>query len=1330
MSDETSRRKEDSDVSAEETIRVHGGLPLVQPTVDPRSSDVTMRVNPSDVGTRTVPAAPSDGGTRTIVARPSASFAAPALPSVFRYQVVDVLGRGGMGRVELAIDPNLGREVAIKTILAPNDAGLRGRFLEEARVAGQLEHPNIIPIHELGHDDHRGPYLVMKRIRGRSLKDVLAAIPGSPSPDRALADLLHSFIKVCEAIAYAHARGVIHRDLKPDNIMIGEFGEVVVMDWGLAKVLGSGEVSKSAPTVSDHGEGDSTTRTVAGDVLGTPLYMPPEQARGEVGTLDARADVYSLGATLYEILTLNSAFDATGVNELLVAVAAGRVLPPSKRHQAPWPLPRELEAVALKAMARDREARYPTATALKEDLEAWFAGRRLSAVEYTPWEALAKFARRHRTLLATGAVAFAVLVVVTVLFVIGLRASRDAAEDARARAEREEANARVQEANAREQERLARRRVAEGLVAQGDAFLMAGQTLDARLRYEESIAEFAAIGEESTAPSWGIAKALRASPPPILAVRGWNGPLSYVDISSDGRRFVTGGPKDPPTLCETATGRRVRVFDGGAATAVFARFAAGGKTLVTGHTDGTVHGFETETGAEGLVLKAQDSSLSFLVMRRDGAAFLTGADAFGSPVRAWDLSGKLLREVFAGSTRPLSADWSPDGTAFLVGYQDFVLRHWGPSGTDPVKELRGHGGYVWSVAWCPDGRHAFSGSGAGDVRLWDVETGETVLQARRHAQIIPGVFVAPDGLRAVSAGWDRTLLVWDLRMGRVIRTLRGHTDHIQRVVLTSDGKKAITVGDDRAALVWNVTENWEDGEIAVLGRTLERAAVSPDGKLLLACPQLPPVVSLVDLASRREIHRLTGHQAAVYDLAFFPDGRRAASASADGTVRVWDLAAGREALRLAGHKGMAMRVAVSEDGKRLATGDQFGGIFVWDAETGRLITTVQTRPNGGPGVCWVGALGLLPDGKRLVAGSTEERLRLWDIETGTTLRVLEEGKSIYFTGALSPDGRRFVVGGWLPEARLFDLDEEGPPRLLEGHRSSIQSIAWSPDGREVLTTSTDATARLWDATSGRETQTFQTYPGATEPITCGAFGPTPRQIFLVGPSGTVIELNGDLPARMRGFAPRVEAAISRLASEPGSAEALATLAEWYAFRGVWDWAAELFERARLAGASIDGRLLLTAYWRLDRAEDARRELARLREARELSPFDASLLLAGIARAEAHPKEIAATFVDPVPIGPGRREGRLSAESPRWEGRAIESFRLRGLEGERVTVRVRAEGFEPLVLIATPHQGVQWSVPGQQGDQVFTLHEAGDYLFGCTSLKPGCEGAFELELVVE
>ena len=307
------------------------------------------------------------------------------------------LGRGGIGRVLVAQDRHLGRDVAIKELLpaaytagANDSSGDIKRFLREARITGQLEHPSIVPVYELGQRDDGSIYYAMRLVRGRTLRQ---AIDEAENFQDRMA-LLRHFVDVANAIAYAHSNGVIHRDVKPENIMLGEFGETVVLDWGLAKVRDQSDPMGTTLKREIRGlKGTNTPATVVGDVVGTPAYMSPEQANGHTDRVNERSDVWSLGAVLYEILTGKAPFRATNVEILLFQIIREDIQ--SVRAVVPE-APADLAAIAEKALRKPPEERYVNARALVEDVIAFQNGRQVDAYDYSAWDLIKKFARENR----------------------------------------------------------------------------------------------------------------------------------------------------------------------------------------------------------------------------------------------------------------------------------------------------------------------------------------------------------------------------------------------------------------------------------------------------------------------------------------------------------------------------------------------------------------------------------------------------------------------------------------------------------------------------------------------------------------------------------------------------------------------------------------------------------------------------------------------------------------------------------------------------------------------------------------------------------------------
>jgi serine/threonine-protein kinase len=363
--------------------------------------------------------------------------------SGLRFRILRPLARGGLGEVYVARDEELRREVALKAIqdLFAGDADSRYRFQLEAEITGRLEHPGIIPVYGLGQDEQGRPFYAMRLIRGESLRDAIEQFykeeeeqPGRDPRQRTLAwrALLRRFVDVCNAVAYAHSRGVLHRDLKPANVMLGPYGETLVVDWGLAKAAGR---PGGVPAIEDGTlrpeSASASDSTLPGARLGTPSFMSPEQAAGEIDRLGPASDVYSLGATLYAILTGRSPFEDEDVFTTLQRVQRGDFLPPRLVNRR---VPPALDAICRKAMALRIEDRYASPRALADDIERWLADEAVSAYREPPALRLARWGRRHRALVAAAVVlvatAAAALGVSTLL--IGREAQRREVERVRA----------------------------------------------------------------------------------------------------------------------------------------------------------------------------------------------------------------------------------------------------------------------------------------------------------------------------------------------------------------------------------------------------------------------------------------------------------------------------------------------------------------------------------------------------------------------------------------------------------------------------------------------------------------------------------------------------------------------------------------------------------------------------------------------------------------------------------------------------------------------------------------------------------------------------------
>jgi formylglycine-generating enzyme required for sulfatase activity/tRNA A-37 threonylcarbamoyl transferase component Bud32 len=372
---------------------------------------------PADTGT-----GPSGAGTSTDAPGPSRAAAGPRR----HFTPLRPHAQGGLGTVSLAFDETLRRQVALKEIRPElrDNAHLRRRFLAEAEITGQLEHPGVVPIYALEHDAEGQPYYAMRFIQGKTLAEAIQAYHAQPTP-LAFHALLKRFLDVCQTMAYTHSRGVIHRDLKPTNVMLGDYGETLVVDWGLAKRLRGGaetqprQGEEATAPAADTGAG-SADLTEAGQVLGTPAYMSPEQADGRAEGIGPATDIYALGAILYELLTGQPPYRGAGLGAILSQVRQGPPPPPGQVRRG---VPRALEAVCLKAMARAPAGRYASAAEVAREVERWLADEPVAAYREPLPVRLARWGRRHRTLVM--AVGLVLLTVVGAAIIGGLVVGRE-----------------------------------------------------------------------------------------------------------------------------------------------------------------------------------------------------------------------------------------------------------------------------------------------------------------------------------------------------------------------------------------------------------------------------------------------------------------------------------------------------------------------------------------------------------------------------------------------------------------------------------------------------------------------------------------------------------------------------------------------------------------------------------------------------------------------------------------------------------------------------------------------------------------------------------------
>jgi WD40 repeat protein len=1060
------------------------------------------------------------------------------------YEIEGELARGGMGVVFRARQRSLNRPVALKMILAGQlaDAAAIRRFHIEAEAAANLDHPGIVPIYEVG--EHEGQhYFSMGYVEGQSLAGRLAQ---GPLPCREAARLI---VGVCEAVDYAHRRGVIHRDLKPANILLDQRGSPRVTDFGLARMV----------------QGDSGL-TGSGQIMGTPSYMPPEQASGRRGEVGPAADVYALGATLYALVIGRPPFQAATATDTVIQVLSDEPVPPRRLNAA---VDRDVETICLKCLQKEPGKRYPTAAALREDLRRYLAGEPIQARPVGPAERAWRWCRRNPALagLAAG-IALALVLGTAVASYFAVRATRgeraaiNNANEARdnlalANQEKARANLEAERASQAAQKALdeARRADAEARRVReekwlSDHRLYAAEISLAQEAWRDGKINLVRQHLDSQAPGrpgnqdlrgfeWYyldrlLARDLRTLRPHPGAAPG--SPYGVVDVaySPDGRTLASAGTDRLVRLWDLAAGTELGVLRGHRDAVRRVAYSPDGRTVASASHDGTIKLWDAATDAELRTWRGHEGRVDGLAFSPDGRTLATSGDDFTA--RLWDTATGKERHVLRapGERWVYGVAFSPDGRTLATAGWDRTVKLWDAGTGRAIRAFpAGRTLRVLAVACSPDGRTL--ASAAEEIKLWDAATGREI---RSLPEPTTAIAFGPDGRTLASAHELRgALTVWDVATGRKVRTVHGHTRGIPGLAYSPDGRTVATASRDDTIKLWDDGASQESRPLRGRWGRVHAVAYSPDGRTL-ACAGYDGTVKLWDTTAGQEIRTLFGHLDRVYAVAYSPDGSTVASAGVDRTIRLWDAATGRETRTLLGHVDGVLCVAFRPDGRTLASAGADGLVKLWDMATGREVRTLSghadARFNGWPKrtrsspdyrgsklrnlmsskqenvpAGSVNAVAYSPDGHILASAGVDGTVRLWDGSVGREIRTLtaHQTPETFESGALSvafaSDGRTLATGGNGDHlVKIWDAATGAELRALSGHEGGIWGLSFSPDGRRLASAGTDGAVKLWEiAATGREVLTLRGESGETAMGV--AFSPDGHALASAGMNVTV-----------------------------------------------------------------------------------------------------------------------------------------------------------------------------------------------------------------------------------
>jgi WD40 repeat protein/predicted Ser/Thr protein kinase len=1109
------------------------------------------------------------GGGRPSVRLPSIEAAAATQTRLGKYAIQGELGRGGMGVVYDALDTQLNRKVALKLMLAnpnmdPKDRQLEvDRFIQEAQLSAKLKHPNIVTVYEAGLLDGR-QYLAMELIEGSSFSDWRRGAP--------LRDQIAVVRDVALAVHHAHEQGILHRDLKPRNILVGPGNRPCVTDFGLAKSLGKNV---------------NLSLTGSGAVVGTPAYMSPEQAQG-AERVDWRTDIYSLGVILYEVMTGRTPFTGESPIEILMKVVKDPVPPPLEIAEANGAtgLDKAIENICLKALARKDKDRYVTAQAFADDLTKWLAGEQVKVVLPRVRRPLPNLKLVAGVLLILGGAGAGVAWYLGRPVPVSVRADLEAGARALAEGRIDDALFAFQKAQEKEPENAAAKKGIQDVQAARKAArekqeAETRRTLEQTLKKLEQALQDVVIktNQQEAAPSetqkaileqerkkaLEFARGLQEEADRVKKLLGIKAPeVKPADSSAsesewekakillpmmDPLRHAVRGAwalQNQMLLSDRSARARIEVpmkppeeYD---LRLVFSRKGGSGAVMVVlvglGRTFGLEVGDE-EQGSGGLTKLASDkegarvapstldNDRNYTVevqVRRDGVqAFLDGKPLCSLKTDYSDIA--------------LPADWKLANVGILG-----LGSHGSPTLFQRLDLLEITGTHRRPTPPPPPLLTStpipFGSVKSGLIGEYSFGTWGGLRACRRIDPEISFEWKEDPawegGTRdAFSARWTGYLHV--PRAGEYGFTIRTD-DHVRleidgfqvlalqptrggapplSLVQLEEGFHRFLLDYSHEAYLAGVRLLWSEGGESSPVPVPPKAFYHSESEF--EALSAPPIPEYIDT--------LKGHGSSVSAVAFRPDSQVLATGSEDRRAKFWDVPKHRELGHVALHPSGVISLAWSPDGKQLATGAWDFRVRLWDAATG---TEVRSLPGH---TAFVQSVAFSPDGRTLASGSGDGTIRLWELGGVRPARILSAHRNGVEAVAWSPDGRRLATAGLDRVVRIWDPVQEKELGLLRGHVDGVSGIAWSPDGRRLATAGWDDTLRYWDVASGKETRRVAAHGSETVAV---AWSPDGKVVATGGADALVKLWHADSGVLIRVYPGHTGRVISVAFSPDGS----------------------------------------------------------------------------------------------------------------------------------------------------------------------------------------------------
>jgi WD40 repeat protein/serine/threonine protein kinase len=1036
-----------------------------------------------------------------IFSSPPTDRSPEVVPSIEGLGELVFLDRGGMGCVYRARDLKLYRDLAVKvmTSIAVGNHHVVNRFKAETQITAQLTHPNIVPIHDTGILPDGRLYYTMKLVEGQRLDSLYGEDPPVAGQ---LRQRIQVFLQVCQAVSYAHSKGVLHRDLKPQNIMVGRHGEVQVMDWGLAKVRTDGDsLLTHDVTTTWLGSEDSTRGT-----LGTTTYMAPEHATGATHNWRVTADIYSLGGILYALLT-GRAPRSGSADEVREQARSGSITPP---RQLSRDVPRALEAVCLKALEREPIRRYQSVDDLMADGECWLADEPVS-VWKEPWTTRVwRWVRRHRVL--TSSMISSLAATVLILSVVSGTLSKQKTElesaNEQLKSEQRRTYAQRLAAQAREQSELNNRDVALALgleSAQIDPSLArelyrlayVGGQCRTRMKLHTDVVSCVAYGRQDIvlSGSWDetIAVSNAKSGELVRRLTGHLGRVNCVSFRADDQQAVSVADDGRVIIWDLSTGHQLKSKDVGEPITALEIHSVSGDVyigtksgkLIAWDVDADVikpfpdaHSDKIEDlalfGGQGRIVSvSRDASLK---VWDSNTATLDWELLPADKLRLGHAAGITSIGVLSGFKPEQLVTTCADGQVRLVDVEDHDVTLVGVNigHTQP---------WVTSVAVSPYGDRFVTGGADNQIILWDSILGIPVERFGEHGAPVRGLAFPSHGppSRLASGSEDGTVRIWDtvdpaLRFSAHLPRVADAVAQVFHLSYASEDSLVFSSTSGGGSFRRGADGNWgRDAAVGARGgpfsdgQSVRSFAKSDDGRFAITGHTRGGVANVWNLQSGELISTLTGvhkENEEILSVAFSPSGRHVATASADNSVMLWEAATGRKvwAAPWSFSRNPWAIAFVTEHtvivGTETSDSDQ-PGLALWDfagASRGPL-----RRFDGHTDAIY--GLTLSADRKRFLSSSADRSAILWSLDSEQPIRRFKGHSGPVYQSIFSPDGRKVLTGagGHSSEksVRLWDVESGAEVMRCGGHASNVAAVAFSPDGREFVSGDVAGMIQMW-----------------------------------------------------------------------------------------------------------------------------------------------------------------------------------------------------------------------------------------------------------------------------